>query len=218
MSICLAITDVDWSITKDVFSVIGTLVSAAGVGLAFYVGLSGLATWKRQMKGVSDHELSRRALIELYQYRDAIEQARSPIMLGWEFELTEDESKGLKFTEKRHLEKRKGYQARLEKIRLARVPIRLTLLDSEAVWGKELGLMYKELFKLQHEFYRYVELSILASDPQEDEDDRRPYVDILKSRRDVMYDPSDENGDDFRKEFIAASSIIESYLKSKMIS
>ncbi|WP_458374777.1 hypothetical protein [Pseudomonas laurylsulfatiphila] len=217
MAICLAITDADWSLTKDVFSVLGTLVSVAGVGLAFYVGLAGLATWRRQLKGTSDHELSRRALIELYVYRDAIDAARSPVMFGYECELSKEEANGLKFVDKNHLEKRRGYQRRLEEIRKARLPIYLTLLESEAIWGKDLGTLYLSLFKLQNEFSRYVEFSLIASDPREDEDDRRPYREMLKERRDVLYDPRDEEGDDFRREFNAVSAEIERYLKSKLI-
>lgn len=217
MSICMAISDVDWALTKDVFAVVGTVVSVLGVGLAFYVGLAGLATWSRQLKGASDHELSRKALIELYRYRDVIEQARSPGMLGWEFKLSEEEVAGLTFVQKNHLERQKGYQRRLDAIRQAREPIHMTLLDSEAIWGKDLRERYKALFKLQHEFFRYVELSFIASDPREDEDDRRPYRDILKKRRNVMYDPPDEDGDEFRQEFNKSFMSVEGYLKAKLI-
>lgn len=217
MSICLAITDADWALTKDVFSVIGTFVSAVGVGLASWVGFSGLATWRRQLKGASDHELSRRALIELYRYRDAMEQARLAGMLGWEFQLSADEAAGLSFAEKHHLELRKGYQRRLEALRSAREPIHITLLDSEAVWDRTLTDLFAPLFKLHHEFAKVVELNLIASDPREDEDDRRPYREILKSRRDIMYDTPDEKGDDFRQEFEKACAAVESYLKDKRL-
>jgi len=217
MSICFAITDADWAITKDVFSVLGTVVSAAGVALAAWIGFSGLATWRRQLKGTSDHELSRRALIELYRYRDAMEQARLSGMLGWEFQLSADEAAGLSFAEKNHLEMRKGYQRRLEVLRAAREPIHLTLLDSEAVWDKTLTELYMPLFKLHHEFARYVELTLITSDPREDEDDRSQYREILSNRRKIMYASPDENGDDFSQEFEKACAVVEAYLKDKRL-
>jgi hypothetical protein len=72
MSFCLALTDADWSLTKDVFSIIGTVASVFGVGLAFYIGLEGLSTWKKQLKGTADHKLARDAAIVLRKYSNAL--------------------------------------------------------------------------------------------------------------------------------------------------
>ena len=72
MSICLAISDVDWQITKDVFSIVGTIASVLGVGLAFYIGLVGLSTWKRQLRGTADHKLARDAATAIYKYKTAL--------------------------------------------------------------------------------------------------------------------------------------------------
>ncbi|WP_150763151.1 hypothetical protein [Pseudomonas fluorescens] len=72
MSFCLAITDADWALTKDVFSIIGTIASVLGVGLAFYVGLEGLSTWKKQLKGTADHKLARDAAIVLRKYKNEL--------------------------------------------------------------------------------------------------------------------------------------------------
>jgi len=190
MPICLAITDVDWALTKDVFAVIGTLVSAAGVGLASYIGLKGLATWSRQLKGTSNHELSRKALIELYRYREAVERARSPVMFGHETDLTPEEAKEVKFSDRRHFGRRKGYHGRFDRIAKAREPIHITLLDTEAIWGKKLGELFKPLFRLQNEFYTYVECDLIAADPQQDEDYRRSYREVIKNRRDISIRPA----------------------------
>lgn len=75
MSFCIALTDADWSLTKDVFSIIGTVASVFGVGLAFYIGLEGLSTWKKQLKGTADHKLARDAAIVLRKYRNALATA-----------------------------------------------------------------------------------------------------------------------------------------------
>lgn len=68
MSYCLALTDVDWSLTKDVLGVVGTfvgaIISAAAVLVAYKFGNEGLNTWKRQLRGTTDHELAKRVLIE----------------------------------------------------------------------------------------------------------------------------------------------------------
>lgn len=72
MSICLALSDVDWNLTKDVFSIVGTIASVLGVGLAFYIGLAGLSTWKRQLRGTADHKLARDAATAIYKYKTAL--------------------------------------------------------------------------------------------------------------------------------------------------
>ncbi|MFU2330297.1 hypothetical protein [Pseudomonas sp. NFX98] len=72
MSFCLAVTDADWALTKDVFSIIGTIASVFGVGLACYVGLAGLSTWKNQLKGTADHKLARDSAIALRKYRNEL--------------------------------------------------------------------------------------------------------------------------------------------------
>lgn len=74
MSICMAISDVDWQLTKDVFSIVGTVASVFGVGLAFYIGLAGLSTWKRQLRGTADHKLARDAATAIYKYKTALIQ------------------------------------------------------------------------------------------------------------------------------------------------
>lgn len=61
---CLALTDADWSLTKDVFSIFGTVISAVTVGVAIYFGRAGLHTWRKQLRGSADHDLARRLLIE----------------------------------------------------------------------------------------------------------------------------------------------------------
>lgn len=72
MSICLALSDADWQLTKDGFSIAGTIASVLGVGLAFYIGLVGLSTWKRQLRGAADHKLARDAATAIYKYKVAL--------------------------------------------------------------------------------------------------------------------------------------------------
>jgi hypothetical protein len=48
------------------------------------IAIKGLNTWKRQLKGQSEYELSRRLLVTLFKYRDAINGVRHPAMFGYE--------------------------------------------------------------------------------------------------------------------------------------
>lgn len=48
VNICLTLTEINWALTKDVFSIIGT------IGALIFAGF-GLSTWKRQLKGTSEY-------------------------------------------------------------------------------------------------------------------------------------------------------------------
>ncbi len=50
------------------------------------VAVKGLGTWQRQLKGQSEYELSRRILVALFKYRDAITGVRHPAM--WAYEMS----------------------------------------------------------------------------------------------------------------------------------
>src|SRR5260221_5644218 len=66
------------STVKDLMVLIAAVIGS-------YVALMGLSTWKRQLKGHTDHELARRILVSLYKYRDAINGVRHPMMTNNEF-------------------------------------------------------------------------------------------------------------------------------------
>lgn len=216
MSFCIALTDTDWSLTKDVFSVAGTLVTAAGVGIAFYFGREGLATWRRQLRGTANHELARRALIELFQYRESVERARSPLMFESEMALPEDLPPESSFLVRNYLAKIIGYQNRLEAIRAARAPVHASLIEAEAIWGRELKGLFKPLFSLEFEFNGYVSNHLMALDPRKDQDDRKAYSDLIRNKPNVMYGSLSEEGDDFKKQFDLGVLAIENYLRPKL--
>ncbi len=53
-------------------SIARDLIVIVGSGVAIYVGLSGLHTWKRQLRGATKHEVSRKVLRTLTRLQDAI--------------------------------------------------------------------------------------------------------------------------------------------------
>lgn len=217
MSICLAITDADWTLTKDVFSVIGTVVSAVGVGLAAWVGFSGLATWRRQNKGTADHDLSRRLLIDLYRLRDGISHVRNPVMLGNEGETGEDDLKGLNFQQRRYRNTARAYQNRFAPIGEVRVRINTSLLESEAVWDAELKSRFDPIFHLQQELWINVNAYLVSINPDETDSRSHSYRKILDETRDVLYEAPPGMEDDFKKELDAALAHVEDYLRPKLI-
>lgn len=73
MNLCITIGEVDWSLTKDVFSIIGT------VG-ALMIGTLGLFTWRRQLRGTSEYELAKKAVFKAYEVQQALQAVRNPML------------------------------------------------------------------------------------------------------------------------------------------
>lgn len=217
MSICLAITDVDWKLTKDVASVLGSVGALLGVAAAAYFGHQGLATWKNQIKGAGDHELARRTLMELYRYRDAVDFVRSPAIWTSETKPEDNENPHLDPKIESFNETCRAYTRRLREVRNVRAPLSAALLESEAVWGGKFKELLKPLFGLQHELEMYVRAFLNTQNPQLTDDYRASYEKILGKKRDILYSDSDDEVDFFRAEFNSGLSVIEKYLKAKLI-
>ena len=138
------------SIIKDVFTIV-----ALGVGA--YAGLTGLSTWKRQIKGQSDHELSRRTLKGIYRVRSEIDKFRNPSFTGKEeialLERLKKNNVGAEFLNlKEHPEGREIYAIKWNRVVEAHEQLKPELSEVEAVWGKEyrdkIGLLELSLDRL----------------------------------------------------------------------
>ncbi|EMN7216851.1 hypothetical protein WB841_004659 [Vibrio vulnificus] len=66
-------SEIDWSLTKDVFSILGT------VG-ALIIGTFGLFTWRRQLRGTSEYELAKKAVFKTYEVQQALQAVRNPML------------------------------------------------------------------------------------------------------------------------------------------
>ncbi|KAA6168880.1 hypothetical protein F3K50_22240 [Pseudomonas marginalis] len=215
MSICLAIADLDWDVTKDVFDVVGTVISVVGVGFAAYIGLSGLKTWRLQTKGTADHELARRILIALYGYRDAIRKVRNPMVLSFEMEPGKDEKPDDDPKLKNINENRRVYSRRFENLGQSKNPLSVALVEAEAVWGAELLERMSCLFKLERELFIHIRSFLITIDPK-DEELQVAYRRILKKGRDVLYE-TDIPDDEFHNDLLAAIKHVEAYLREKLL-
>lgn len=106
--------------------------------------------------GAAHHELARKALVELYKYRESVERARSPVMFANELQPSEDEEAELSFVGKNYIRKCRAYQLRFETMSGGRASIQAIIIESEALWGKELRDLVKPLFSMEYEFVHYV--------------------------------------------------------------
>lgn len=108
------------------------LSSAAITGAV--VAVKGLGTWQRQLKGQSEYELSRRILVSVFKYRDAINGVRNPVM--WAYEMPsppEEEAVKMSREQIRFYGTSKAYQARWDKVQTEKASLYADLLEAEAI-------------------------------------------------------------------------------------
>lgn len=181
------------------------------------VAVKGLGTWRRQLKGQSEYELSRRILVSVFKYRDAINGVRHPVM--WAYEMPsppEDEVAKMSPEQIRFYGTSKAYQERWGKVQAERISLYADLLEAEAIWGVELKLLFEKVFDLEHELFTGIRRFIELINPDTSKAKKEAITKIDNKARDIMYDDLSEEPDEYKKDLITAIEKIENYLKPKL--
>jgi hypothetical protein len=181
------------------------------------VAVKGLGTWQRQLKGQSEYELSRRILVSVFKYRDAINSLRHPAM--WAYEMPSppvDKARDMSHEQLQFYGTSKAYQARWEKVQNERTTLYADLLEAEALWGSELNNLFKVVFDLEHELFTEIRRYIELINPDTKEASKEAIRNINNERRHIMYDNLSEEGDEYKNDFKAGVENIEKYLKPKL--
>lgn len=157
MSLCFAITDADWSLTKDILGatmpIVGSLISAGALWVAYKFGKEGLSTWKRQLKGTSDHALARSAAVAIYKYRDLL-------IILWEVgehAIKEIESNQWISTDDENYFSSGFFQSWLDKMRVARSELEAIQVECAAIWGGVFEDGFSEIYRREGECSEAIE-------------------------------------------------------------
>lgn len=198
------------TITKDI-----ALTAAAITGTV--IAIKGLGTWRQQLKGQSDYELSRRILVALFIYRDAIDGVRHPMMISAEMPYPEEaKAKHMNDREIHHHGKSKAYHSRIEKVKHARKSLYTDLLEAEALWDNELNTLFDTLYHLEQELIAKIRNHLVVADPRGDEKHKKKTAEKNNQTRDIMFDSLSDEGDEYKLEFTSGVEAIEAYLKPKL--
>ena len=101
----------------EIVTLLKDLVLSGAAITGAVVAVKGLGTWQHQLKGQSEYELSRRILVSVFKYRDAINGVRHPAM--WAYEMPsppEEEATKMSREQIRFYGTSKAYQARWDKV------------------------------------------------------------------------------------------------------
>lgn len=198
------------TIIKDI-----VLISVAITGAI--VAVKGLGTWKKQLTGKSEYELSRRILVSLFKYRDAIDGVRHPAM--WVYEMpspTVEEAKSMNDEQISFYGSSKAYQARWDKVQEQRTSLYTDLLEAEVIWGPELKDMFKVVYDLQHELFTCIRHHLELINPDTPESKKEAVLKLVHKNRDIMYDDLSDEPDEYKSDLLNEISHIENYLKSHL--
>lgn len=132
LSICLTISEINWSLTKDVFSIIGTIGTIT-------LGVVGLTTWKRQLRGTSEYELAKKAIFVTYQVRQSIQSVRNPML-----QLSREEVEaGNKIQEQQRI-----YNDRMQELYVKWAELQTIRLEAKVIWSDAAHDSFNEVEKL----------------------------------------------------------------------
>lgn len=215
MDLCLTLTEIQWNLTKDVASVVGSAASLGAVIAAIVFGCLGLKTWKQQLRGTANHEMSRKLLVAIYSYQATLNSARD-IGLNAD-ELGEEDAyriSQLGADSKRFAFTYSIYRSRLKAIETSLAPVRAYLLEARALWGRELEDLVSELINMKDEWWTVARRYSSAMNPAEDSETRELYAKAWIEHKGVLYEGDEDN--EFGERFIRHLSRVEAYLRTKM--
>ena len=119
MNLCVTISEINWSLTKDVISIIGTLG-------ALIIGGLGLFTWSRQLKGTSEYELAKKAVLSTYEVQQALQSVRNPIL----YLSKEEVEAGRRLQEEQRI-----YEDRLNHLNEKWAELQTIRLETKVIWS-----------------------------------------------------------------------------------
>lgn len=185
--------------------------------IAAWVAVSGLSAWRHQLKGKTEYDLAKRILLGLFRYRDAIHGVRNPVMWGNEKPSPPEEKRQhMTRDEIEYYGTEQAYQKRWDRVTEQRASLYPELLEAEVIWGTELDERIKKINRLQGELKNAVRRHLELQDPKIDERKKDAIEKYHNKKRDILYDESFEESDEFSKDMLSEIQSIEEFLKPKL--
>ena len=199
---------------------IAEIVRNYAVAVAALVGAStalfGLVSWKKERRWEDDRELSRKTLLSLLKYRDAIlsaslpyENSKSVCKIDFEHDLDEK-------NEQTPIEVVKALAATFDASVEARSSLQVFLQEAVAVWGVNLNPLLEKLFELHAELEEEVQMYAIADDQRRSKEDRIDAQKYLRGSRGILFSETDRPKVDFETELNNAITPAIKFLRSKL--
>ncbi|WOD10617.1 hypothetical protein RPW65_16430 [Pseudomonas sp. NyZ704] len=129
MDLCITISEINWSLTKDVVSIVGTIG-------ALTIGGLGLFTWRRQLRGTSEYEVAKKAILKTYEVQQALQTVRNPML----YLSKEEVEAGRRLEEEQRI-----YSERMIYLNEKWAELQTIRLEAKVIWGKEAQDSFNEI-------------------------------------------------------------------------
>ncbi|WP_081620082.1 hypothetical protein [Thioalkalivibrio sp. ALE9] len=129
MDLCITISEINWSLTKDVVSIVGTIG-------ALTIGGLGLFTWRRQLRGASEYEVAKKAILKTYEVQQALQSVRNPML----YLSKEEVEAGRRLEEEQRI-----YSERMAHLNEKWAELQTIRLEAKVIWGKEAQYSFNEI-------------------------------------------------------------------------
>lgn len=197
---------------KEILVTAAAVTGAITAIIGSTVAIKGLNTWKRQISGQSNHNLSRSLLISAFKYRDAISVLRHPFMPSHEMTLPDkEESKAMSVDAILNYGRIKAYQARWEKVREAHAEVYANLIESEALWGNDLSDIWKSVKSLETTLFVALDDHLRSSRSTTQGVNNRS---LPQESYNIIFSKTDD--DEFKDKLNQLLRSFESYVREKM--
>ncbi|WP_286237973.1 hypothetical protein [Neptuniibacter halophilus] len=188
-------SEIDWTLIKDLI----TTVCAIG---ALLIAVSGLSTWKSQLKGTSEYELAKKIMLLTYELQQEFGSVRNPMLrYSW------DKSQGLDAQINAEME---IYQNRLNSMHGKWAELQSARLEAKVIWGEESYASFKGLETVVRELHVAVTKHFRLMRKTGER-----WVDQRIENEKILYTHYDDN-ETFAKTIYKAVSDIESYFQTRM--
>ncbi len=189
--------------SRDILTTTKDIITTAAALTAIFVGVSGLDTWKKQLKGRTDYELSRRYLRSLLKLRDSLQYVRNPLITAGEF--TQSRKEIVKESESPDTveDNVAVYIVRWKKVQEALSDLQIESFEAQVSWGQEILRLEKPIKQLVTKLN--VNLMLML-------DKELEYSEKKESHEVVYNSGSDDNPDKFTSELNIAIENVETYL------
>lgn len=192
--------------------IVKDIILSGAAMIAGYVGLKGLGTWRRQLKGNTEYELAKQLLKSVYELREAISTVRRPFMqYSQEPDLPEEKLKALSQKEKQWHSMAQAYQKRWEPVSKAKSGLDTVLLEAEVVWGQSITEKISPLYGLVGELLWAIEDHLETMNPSVHYE--YPGADEVKKVREIMYARGSVEKDLYKKHLEEVIGAIQEELK-----
>lgn len=162
------------------------VVLAGAAIVASYVGVRGLGTWQRQLRGNTEYQLAKSMLVSVYEVREAIASVRHPFMqYSREPDLPQERLKDLSQREREWHALSQAYQRRWDLIPAAKAKLDANLLEAEVVWGSDIRSRVTPLNRLIGELLVAVQGHLEARNP--DGHYESPGPELVMKRHEILY-------------------------------